>query len=345
MRASTTTVCTYSLDTRSPNIRMQVSSTESVLEGLRLTIVAELKASGLAVPMDAESPGKCFDAVLAWHRLHHRAIPRKPRTVCQSRHLSERALDISTEKRLALVRSEVQQGAELSGRLTRQFFKTGFNDFLFNNFGIQHLHLGISGEGRDATKRHSMAAGTEDLLFVIVLDAEVHFIDVVDHSAFSSPAKIKSLIQIVSRERPELLAAAVPPGVVSAKQSFEDAYELAKSGFSTVYELDGICYLTGGTVLDGLHRNGRRAPCTSVEVVDRTNRSLNMVVSLVEHVQENAEALIEAAFPSHQERPSRLALEVVEVGSMVRLIDRCTGLEFAHNGATFYIRSESPPGS
>jgi hypothetical protein len=47
----------------------------------------------------------------------------------------------------------------MTHRLTRHFYKDGFNDFLFNHFGIHPMHLGAPGAALDSTGHHAMAGG------------------------------------------------------------------------------------------------------------------------------------------------------------------------------------------
>ena len=79
-----------------------------------------------------------------------------------SRELQARTLDSAIQHSVAAIRSEFEQGADVTHRLTRQFYKAGFNDFLFNTFGIHHIHLGQPGVALDKTKQHIMSGGVHD---------------------------------------------------------------------------------------------------------------------------------------------------------------------------------------
>lgn len=310
----------------------EVSSTGEVLEGLRQNLVSSLQAQGIAVPQKALVPGACFQAVLAYQRLAHRRLAAIPRKVGHSPELLANCQYLRFLDPLDELRAEFERGDDLTQRLTRHFFRSGFNDFLFNNFGIHHLHLGARNSSLDKTGKHSMAAGGRELLFAWVTPSEAYFLDVLDHDVFDDAEMTKRLVQIALRDRPEFVQKHVVPGVVDADQSFEEAFEIAKLGFTTLYELDGYFFLTGNTVMDGVVTNGRRGTCTSTEVVAATNRVLNQIVSLVDYLRSNAGAVATALESSSGRRPSTLALEVVEFGRVLLLRECESGTEFVSEG-------------
>lgn len=307
---------------------INVSATKEVLERLRLDLVSSLESSGISVPADAKRPGNCFAAVVAWQRLEHRRLAVVPRRVGESPELRARQLDPAIECAVKAIRSEFERGVDLTQRLTRQFYRAGFNDFLFNNFGIHHLHLGPRGAARDQTRKHPMSGGMSALLFTIVSATDAYFLDVLDHQVFGSVEMAKSLARIALRNRRELLKPYIAAGVVTAEQTFEDAFHLAASGCTTVYELDGTFLLTGGTVLDGCVVDGIRRACTSTGVIDAANRTINLVVDLVEYVQANAESLARLVESDTRVRLNVIDLTVIRAGSVVVLRDESTGVEF-----------------
>ncbi|MEI9937282.1 MAG: hypothetical protein WDO69_08645 [Pseudomonadota bacterium] len=312
--------------------RIQVSTTKEVLERFRLEIVANLKARGFSVPSEVEISGNCFEAFVAWQRLEHRGISTAPRIVNESPELLGRNLDPAIRAALLDIRAEFERGEDMTHRLTRQFYRSGFNDFLFNNFGMQHLHLGATGAGWDRTKKHPMSGSGSDLLFVLTSQTEAYFLDIHDHNAFERSESAKPLAQLALRNRPDLLEPYIAPDVVGADQTFEDAFLLAKAGFATVYELDGRFLLTGGTVIDGRVSNGKRAACTSGAVIDAANRVLNMVARLVKHVSSKVDELADVAESRTGVRTFAFELEVVQAGRCVHLREINTGLTFVHTG-------------
>jgi len=230
------------------------------------------------------------------------------------------------------IRAEFERGDDLTHRLSRQFYKAGFNDFLFNSFGIQHIHLGATGAGIDSTNQHVMSGGADALLFVMIKTGEVYFLDVLDHHVFDSPEMSKSLVQIVLRNWPDLLKPCELPGVVRVDMTFEDAFRKQKAGFTTAFEVDGKFFIRDGQVLDGKVNDGKRASCTSMVVVAETNRILNGISRLVEFVEREASTLSELAESRIGTRPTEFKLMVVRAGDVVVVREQNAAIEFFHDG-------------
>jgi hypothetical protein len=318
---------------------IQVTPVDDILEQLRADLVKALQAGGFAVPPDARVAGNHFQAVAAWQRVFHRRVSVRPRKVQYSPELIARALSGELQQQLQVIRAELERGSDLTHRLTRQFYRTRFNDFLFNNFGIQHFHLGPPGTAKDTTGRHFMAGGGPEVVFAVVADAEAYLIDVADHCVFESAAGTKRLLQIVLRSRPDFLESRILFDVVGADLEFEDAFRLAKGSFATCFELDGTVLLTGGTVMDGKFIDGRRAPSTSVQVIRMTDYVLNSIVWLTEHITSHSSEFAERieALTGHQ--PTELDLEVVGFGSTTILKERLTNFEFVSDGADVRLQA------
>jgi hypothetical protein len=310
---------------------IEVSAVAEVRERLRLDLVDALQVSGFKPPPDALIPGQCHAALIAWTRLQHRSVPRASRRVSESSELRERTLDGSIRTAITAIREECERGDDLTHRLTRRFYKAGYNDFLFNHFGIHHIHLGAAGVGMDATGQHPMAGGGRDLLFALFGSSEVCFLEVADHDVFESWDLTKCLARIALRNCPELLRHRMVQGWSVPEHSFETAFSLAKAGFTTMFEIDGAVF-AGGTVMDGKVNDGKRAACTSTDVVASANRALSMIGDVVEFVAREADALAGAAESRRGTKPTAFSLEVVSLGPGVVVREVASGLEFFHDG-------------
>lgn len=310
---------------------IKVSTIKEVLEQFRLDIVAQLQAGRFKVPAAAKIPGNCDHALRAWVRLQHRGVPQTRRTVYESIELQQRSLDANVRASLLAIRSEFERGDDVTHRLTRDFYRAGFNDFLFNTFGIQHLHLGAPGAGRDKTRQHQMSGADSALLFAVVEQQEVYFVDVLDHEVFDRPELAKALVQTGLRNWSKLLSRYAIAGMQSADLSFEEAFRGAKAGFTTVFQVDGF-FFARGTVRDGKVVNGFRTSCTSTEVVIAADRILNLVAEVARYVARESETLAGTAESNLGVRPSEFRLEVVQAGPVVVLRDQRTGMEFFGNG-------------
>jgi hypothetical protein len=110
---------------------------------------------------------------------------------------------------LANIEQSALKGEDLNPYLSRQLVKkkdAGSNDPQFNDWGIKHMHLGEVFEAPGVIK------GTKDLLFVMVTNDALYFIEVGDHCDWADDR----LFAIVETNWPELLADAVLPDVFDA---------------------------------------------------------------------------------------------------------------------------------
>lgn len=304
-----------------------MSVVKQVLEQFRQNVVASLRGGGFAIPPDADRPGGHFEAVAAWVRVQHRHVSTRPRAVQLSQRLRKRSLAATVAAALQTIQAEIERGADLTPRQTRRFYKAGFNDFLFNTFGIQHLHLGAPEGGWDQTKRQPMCAGGEEMLFALFAAEEAYFLDVLGHEVFDSPDLSKGLVRVALQNWPHALSRYTVPGVTGARLTFEDAFSMQQKGFGTVFEFDGIAFLPGQAVRDGKRQGDKVAAGTSVEVVAAANMTLNRIMRLIEHLER---------YVAKGAEPRRLDLVVVRAGEVAVVRDQATGIEFFHDGDRFW---------
>src|ERR1700690_88693 len=125
-------------------VMIEVSTRQEVLERLRQYLEGQLVAYGYQIqPADTRDIHHAVLQVFrAWVRVRHRSVPQRPRRVHWSNELTQRSLEASVRYDIGGIEKEFENGVDLNPRLTRNFFKAGFNDFLFNHFKLQHIHLG-----------------------------------------------------------------------------------------------------------------------------------------------------------------------------------------------------------
>jgi hypothetical protein len=107
---------------------------------------------------------------------------------------------------------------------------------------------------------------------------------------------------------------------------------MSRAGITTVFENDGVCLSLGGTVLDGKVENGKRAPCTSIEVAITTDKILTKIYQLIKSITREAHSLAHLIKTQVGNRPSEFKLEVISIGKTVVLRDKNTAVEFFHDG-------------
>jgi hypothetical protein len=258
-----------------------ITPLKEIKEDLRDRLVLKLEQEGLSVPDTARK--KVDAALIAVLRIPHRTIQRRPRAVHFSRELEARRSKLTQEvlDALQVVADELERGDDVTQRLTRKHFKAGFNDRIYNDLGVQHLHLGPRNQALDATGRHMMSEGQDDLLWVIVRPDDVYLIDVLGHGAFTKYA----FGQVVYDNWKYLLGEPLE----GTTQDDEDVLSedvrgtLRKAGLTTFLTINGECFLPGGYMKDG----------TSEEVVRVAFHLLNKLVDLYQWLERNIEPILD----------------------------------------------------
>jgi hypothetical protein len=239
-----------------------VTPLDAVLDRLRDDVIGNVAAQGFSVPTAART--SAFEALLLAFRIETRSILPRRRDVVRSKELAARTLPTEAAAAVSVIQRESETGIDLNPRLSRQYFRGGFNDALLNDLNIQHFHLGDRGSGPNG-----MVGGSSELLFVIVTDDTLFFVDLLDHSAFSS----EDFLERMATNWPNLLR--VAHGLKGSGESSltpQERASLRAAGVTVFVERDGMVLPPpgGGTTTSG----------TSVKAVDRAMNVLRRVRDL-----------------------------------------------------------------
>lgn len=265
----------------------KVSSLAQVLDRLRVTVLADLDSQGFVVPQ--ESAADVEEVVLAAFRLKSRSIIPRIRAVRWSRELKARTLESRVADALQMIAEESEQGLDLNPRLTRKYFRAGFNDPFLNDLGLQHLHLGAPSGGKNG-----QAGGTRELLFTLVGPDELLFVDVRDHDGF----KQDDLVRLVYRNWPEYLEPYRVHGVVGLERpvSAAERVTLRESNIAVPIEIDGSVFWPpgGGTTTAG---TGTMAVRSKISFMKRIRGGHSWLVEnadrIAEHIRDHARVSID----------------------------------------------------
>jgi hypothetical protein len=136
---------------------------------------------------------------------------------------------------------KIQSGHELIAHQSRNLKKLKFNDGLFNDWGLQHLHLGTEIEEDGFVTRNG------DVLYILFDNENAYLIQVMDHKSFSK----LELMRIVHRNWPETISKHRAVGFDSLAYEItdNDVHLSRKEGSNIFIEVDGIIYFpTGGGI-------------------------------------------------------------------------------------------------
>lgn len=221
-----------------------------------------LIAAGYRVQSSAEAE----EVLLRYIALLHRTIIKKPRTV---HHAKE--LNCPQEHKLGfeLICQKALEGEPLRPHQSKSMEDVAYNDKLFNDWGIQHFHLGTVIEANGRVTRTGL------LLLVRVTEDDFFCIGIYPHGCWYQ----KKLLQILHDNWPASIQHARCNGVVGLSQNYADAdiKKLRNSDINIALEMpDGTVYFGpgGGMLLGGVQIHVLRATDKWADFADALERHI-----------------------------------------------------------------------
>ena len=127
---------------------------------------------------------------LIYFNLKRRKISAIPRTILESEEFN---CPSDLQSGLDIVRERILNGQDLTPHLSIKLHKLDYNDSLLNDWGIYHLHLGLSLEPDGFVSR------TNQVLFARFDQNFAYFITVIEHGQWSN----QEFVQIIHRNWPD----------------------------------------------------------------------------------------------------------------------------------------------
>lgn len=232
-----------------------------------------LMMSQAGIPVPPEIAGDPFKVCVAYWNVRLKIIDPRPRRIHHSKELLGRALPERIRVGLHVLELRCASGTEIHLHLSDRAQRTHTHDWLLNQWGIHHLHV--------------IPGGGPELLFVIVEPDDIRFVDIADHTAFTS----LRLPEIVLKNWPQHLAPWRMSRVqrIRTPQLTSDEIRVAlRAGVQPIVTLsDGYSYgPSGGGVTT--------AGGSSARAVDRACEVLNRATRLMREVERNAEEIANA---------------------------------------------------
>lgn len=207
-----------------------------------------VRSAMLEMSFDSPAGFSKQDIGLEYADLLNRMIAPRKRNV----HLSDK---LRSEEELPnevqVLVSRIRRGEDLNVHLSRKILSPGYRDFLLNDWGIHHLHLGESLNPRRFVRR------TSKLLFAYIEANDAYLIDVRAHGrqCKESPWADEKLIEIMVRNWPSLFTSFVVESRLEcgAKTSSIRRKELRELGLNAPVEIDRRAYAStrGGLACSG----------------------------------------------------------------------------------------------
>ena len=282
-------------------------------EDLRQQFRHDLTKAGYTLPaatLDAQ------ETAIRFHAIWLRWIQPRPRRVVWSAQLLARALAPDVRLALSTIEAESIGGLDLNPRSSRQQRKAMFNDWLLNDWGVNHLHLGAQG-----AHKAGFAGSTSDLLFVWVADEDVYFLDVKDHRVFDTRCD-ESFVEIIHANWPGIIDPYRLRGAVGLERKCTaEERVLMRSRFINVLveTADGSVFAPIG--------GGMTGKGASIQATQWTIEVFRAVKAHHDWCATHAEALADEILRLHGTRPSNLrGLHVRLDGNKLMLHHEPTGI-------------------
>lgn len=183
------------------------------------------------------------DVSRAYWNTQLRLVEPRPRAV----HLSSNLTNFGNSQGVSLLQKKFEAGENVNAHQSKALLNSehrAFHDLLFNDWGIQHFHLGAALEPSGFVNR------TGDLLFAVVRPDDVYFITVLPHGAWVE----LGMLETIHTNWPDLLPRAV--GVSGRRLTEDQMRTLRKKHFNFFPQVsDGTTYFPagGGYMVSGVN--------------------------------------------------------------------------------------------
>lgn len=131
--------------------------------------------------------------------------------------------------------NKLQNAEDIIPHLSRSVKDKQYNDALYNDWEIYHLHLGINIESDGYVER------TKNVLFVMKDNNNIYLIDILSHGNGNLPWTKKSLLEIVDNNWSFLLDSSDLGSGVSPVTTYDESehYKLRKNDINVITSING----------------------------------------------------------------------------------------------------------
>ena len=197
-----------------------------------------------------------------------RPIPRK---VFISEELKSKQLPEEINSIFDEIKTEFEKGYNVNPHLSKKLLYPDFDDRLRHSFKMHHLHLTNERETASDFFRRS-----NSLLFCIVAEGDVYFIDILRHE-YNVWAN-RRLLEIIENNWHDLLEPGKVHGIDGATYTDEEIGQLRDTGINTFIEINGSTYLPtvgGGINVLGHNLMHREAADDFIKKTIEIERQIN----------------------------------------------------------------------
>lgn len=238
--------------------------------------------------------------VRRWVNIQLKLIRPIPREVFLSPKIQPTTYDAPIQQVLQVIEKKFLDGVDVNSHLSKRIFKEDYTDYLLSDWEIYHLHLSLNKDTRDPY----FAKRSDKLLFVMLNDSNVYFIDVRDHDEDYVFAQ-KELLQAVHDNWPEILAPYRLKGIFVEQDITdpEEIHKLRKVGVTIIHKVCDALYAPAG--------GGITTASTAIRATTESDKLFRMARSAEEWARTNGKTIlkeIQAVYPKQDKLELHLDL-------------------------------------
>lgn len=231
--------------------------------------------------IDSSSATTDRDFIEMYINIRLRLIPQQKYQVIRSKALAVRSLPQEISDGINSVQGKLEQGIDVTPHMSKSILDGSFTDLLFSDWGIYHLHLGLS-------MKCNFIERTKEVLFLSIQGSRAYFIDVRAHGRNGEKHVFAQfdLLQILADDFPEVIEPFELKNVIDLSTNVTDpkeTHDFRKTGVSLFRKINGKVYAPMG--------GGITSASTSVRAVEETDRLLMQADDLEKHINEKREEI------------------------------------------------------
>ncbi|MBA7627721.1 hypothetical protein ES703_35188 [subsurface metagenome] len=208
------------------------------LEDLRKILINFFERNGLKYTKSAEA----HDLAIEFFNIQLKFIYPVHRKVHISKKIPEVHLPPEYRTILYQIKEEFEIGCDVNPHLSTRIENAKRKDFLLYDWAIYHLHL----SNKKKNKKDYFYKRSGFLLFILVTNSDVYFIDIQKHNEKDVWTK-RDYIRIIKENWPELLERHELKGFrLERTFSNEQIQQLREAGVTVITEVDGKIYAPPG---------------------------------------------------------------------------------------------------
>ena len=231
--------------------------------------------------VDTSSAKISRDFIEMYMNIRLKLIPKQKYQVSRSNYLTSKNFSQEIRDGIDFVQKKLEQGVDITSHMSKRILDGTFPDLLFSDWGIYHLHLGLSMKGNFIER-------TGEVLFLSIQGSRAYFIDVRDHGKNGEKHVFAQfdLLQILANEFPEVIKPFELKAITGLSHNVTDPEEISiyrNGGVSLAHEINGKVYAPMG--------GGITTASTSVRVVEETDRLLSWADDLEKNINEKRDTI------------------------------------------------------